>query len=94
VAGRKLAARLVQLGATPICKLGYGDDGSPNGGVFADLDIWLEEELFPVLMSSETLNKAELNNTTICGGEENVNEVEGVEYETKQTVKQIQVYLQ
>ncbi|KAL3823577.1 hypothetical protein ACHAXA_002918 [Cyclostephanos tholiformis] len=48
-AGRKLAARLVQLGAEPICKLGYGDDGSPNGGVFADLDVWLEEELFPVM---------------------------------------------
>jgi sulfite reductase alpha subunit-like flavoprotein len=29
--------------------LGYGDDGSPNGGVFADLDVWLEEELFPVM---------------------------------------------
>jgi sulfite reductase alpha subunit-like flavoprotein len=48
-AGRKLAARLVQLGAEPMCKLGYGDDGSPNGGVFADLDVWLEEELFPVM---------------------------------------------
>ena len=50
-AGRKLAARLVQLGAAPVCRLGYGDDGSPNGGVFADLDVWLEGELFPVLRS-------------------------------------------
>ncbi|KAL3772619.1 hypothetical protein ACHAW5_006517 [Stephanodiscus triporus] len=50
-AGRKLAARMVQLGAAPICRLGYGDDGSPNGGVFADLDVWLEEELFPALTS-------------------------------------------
>ena len=50
-AGRKLAARLVQLDASPICQLGYGDDGSPNGGVFADLDVWLEEQLFPVLGS-------------------------------------------
>jgi len=43
-AGRKLAARLVQLGAAPYCKVGYGDDGTPNGGVFRDLDSWLEEE--------------------------------------------------
>ena len=50
-AGRKLAARLAQLGAAPVCRLGYGDDGSPNGGVFADLDVWLEGELFPVLRS-------------------------------------------
>ncbi|EED94000.1 hypothetical protein THAPSDRAFT_268560 [Thalassiosira pseudonana CCMP1335] len=48
-AGRKLAARLVQLGGNPICCLGYGDDGSLNGGVFADLDVWLEGELFPAL---------------------------------------------
>ena len=41
-AGRKLAARLVQLGARPVCHVGYGDDGSLNGGVFADLDVWLE----------------------------------------------------
>jgi len=46
-AGRKLAARLVQLGATPFCGLGYGDDGTPNGGVFADLDVWLNSELLP-----------------------------------------------
>ena len=50
-AGRKLAARLAQLGAAPVCRLGYGDDGSPNGGVFADLDVWLEGELFPALRS-------------------------------------------
>lgn len=41
-AGRKLAARMVQLGAKPFCDLGYGDDGTPNGGVFNDLDVWLE----------------------------------------------------
>jgi sulfite reductase alpha subunit-like flavoprotein len=89
-AGRKLAARLVQLGATPICKLGYGDDGSLNGGVFADLDIWLEEELFPVLKSSEMpKNNVQLNTTTLSGGdEENGDEMEGEEYETKQKIKQ------
>lgn len=48
-AGRKVAARLNQLSAMPICTLGYGDDGSLNGGVFADLDVWLEEHLFPTL---------------------------------------------
>lgn len=48
-AGRKLAARMAQLGAQPLCNLGYGDDGSPNGGVFADLDVWLDEELIPIM---------------------------------------------
>lgn len=46
-AGRKLAARMVQLGATPFCSVGFGDDGTPNGGVFADLDVWLDAELLP-----------------------------------------------
>jgi sulfite reductase alpha subunit-like flavoprotein len=44
-AGRKLAVRLLQLGATLLCEPGYGDDGTPNGGVFADLDFWLQENL-------------------------------------------------
>jgi len=46
-AGRKLAARMVQLGGTPFCSVGFGDDGTPNGGVFADLDVWLDTELLP-----------------------------------------------
>jgi sulfite reductase alpha subunit-like flavoprotein len=54
-AGRKLAARLVQLGGNPICCLGYGDDGSLNGGVFADLDVWLEGELFPALKKKKMM---------------------------------------
>lgn len=48
-AGRKLAGRIVQLGAKPICAIGYGDDGTSDGGVFADLDIWLENTLLPLL---------------------------------------------
>mmetsp|Transcript_2971 Transcript_2971/g.4601 ORF Transcript_2971/g.4601 Transcript_2971/m.4601 type:complete len:732 (+) Transcript_2971:132-2327(+) len=48
-AGRKLAARLKQLGAVPLCNVGYGDDGTPNGGVFADLDIWVEQVLRPAI---------------------------------------------
>jgi sulfite reductase alpha subunit-like flavoprotein len=47
-AGRKLGARLLQLGAQPFCPVGYGDDGT-FGGVFHDLDIWLNESLFPKL---------------------------------------------
>jgi sulfite reductase alpha subunit-like flavoprotein len=47
-AGRKLATRLVQLGAEAKCVLGYGDDGS-EGGVLGDLDGWLVERLFGVL---------------------------------------------
>lgn len=48
-AGRKFAARCVQLGATPAAAVGYGDDGTPNGGVFADLDLWIDNTLLPVL---------------------------------------------
>lgn len=44
-AGRKLAARLVQLGATSVCALGYGDDGS-DCGVLGDLDVWLVATFF------------------------------------------------
>lgn len=54
-AGRKLAARLVQLGATPWCDVGYGDDGSPNGGVFGDLDLWLEETFLRILPKREEM---------------------------------------
>ena len=57
-AGRKLAARLVQLGAKPVCAIGYGDDGTPNGGVFADLDVWLEKTLLPVLQKKSKANNA------------------------------------
>lgn len=48
-AGRKVATRLVQLGASPSAAVGYGDDGTPNGGVFADLDLWIDDTLLPVL---------------------------------------------
>ncbi|KAL3784346.1 hypothetical protein HJC23_004109 [Cyclotella cryptica] len=47
-AGRKLAARLVQLGADPVCQLGYGDDGSA-GGVLGDLDGWLVDTFYRVV---------------------------------------------
>jgi len=36
-AGRKIAARLFQLGAKYFCGIGHGDEGTPNGGVFGDL---------------------------------------------------------
>lgn len=66
-AGRKVAARLHQLSAEPICPLGYGDDGSLNGGVFADLDVWLETHLFPTLQTmvkAENLIAVDMNITT------------------------------
>eukprot|EP00980_Cylindrotheca_fusiformis_P031606 scaffold26676_cov137-Cylindrotheca_fusiformis.AAC.4 len=46
-AGRKLAVRLLQLGMERYCEVGYGDDNTPNGGVFRDLDDWLEQHLLP-----------------------------------------------
>jgi sulfite reductase alpha subunit-like flavoprotein len=53
-AGRKLAVRLMQLGMTSACELGYGDDNTPNGGVFRDLDAWLEDKLLPILGGRST----------------------------------------
>lgn len=53
-AGRKLAARLVQLGAMPFCDVGYGDDGTPNGGVFYDLDGWTKDVLLPAMFGKES----------------------------------------
>ena len=58
-AGRKLAARLVQLGARPYCVVGYGDDGTPNGGVFADLDEWLTSELLPTFVDIRRAHAAD-----------------------------------
>jgi sulfite reductase alpha subunit-like flavoprotein len=48
-AGRKLAVRLMQLGMIRNCDVGYGDDNTPNGGVFRDLDDWLEQHLLTLL---------------------------------------------
>jgi sulfite reductase alpha subunit-like flavoprotein len=60
-AGRKLAARLVQLGAVPYCEMGYGDDGTPNGGVFYDLDVWVKNVLLPVLFGKEAVVREDDN---------------------------------
>ena len=57
-AGRKLAARLVQLGASPKCVLGYGDDGS-GAGVLGDLDVWLGESFFGCLDCDNNAETAE-----------------------------------
>ncbi|GKY96937.1 hypothetical protein MPSEU_000652700 [Mayamaea pseudoterrestris] len=54
-AGRKLAARLLQLGATLLCEPGYGDDCTPNGGVFCDLDDWIENCLTSDISASNSL---------------------------------------
>jgi len=50
-AGRKLGARLIQLGAGMGCSMGYGDDNTSNGGVFADLDDWISGELVPKVVT-------------------------------------------
>lgn len=49
--GRKLAVRLLQLGMTRYCEVGYGDDNTPNGGVFQDLDDWTMQHLLTKLTS-------------------------------------------
>jgi len=58
-AGRKLGARLLQLGAQPLCEVGYGDDGTPNGGVFYDLDVWLQESLLPAFHKREVVRPSQ-----------------------------------
>ena len=63
-AGRKLAARLVQLGASPMCVLGYGDDGS-GAGVLGDLDVWLGESFFGVVDSLDLGTDASSRSSSI-----------------------------
>ena len=58
-AGRKLAVRLLQLGMSRCCDVGYGDDNTPNGGVFRDLDDWLEQQLMPLLEHADSRNNAD-----------------------------------
>merc|ERR1712238_539220 len=61
-AGRKLAVRLLQLGMTSSCEVGYGDDNTPNGGEFRDLDEWLDQKLLRLPSFGE--RKINLNNDT------------------------------
>ena len=56
-AGRKLAVRLLQLGMPSFCDVGYGDDNTPNGGVFRDLDDWLDNVLFPKILEFPSMVK-------------------------------------
>lgn len=44
-AGRKLAVRLLQLGATKFCPVGYGDEQT----LFDDLDEWFSQSLWPAM---------------------------------------------
>jgi hypothetical protein len=48
-AARKVAARLEQLGATPLCERGLGDEQAEPGGLEAGFHAWLEGELWPTL---------------------------------------------
>eukprot|EP00536_Pseudo-nitzschia_multiseries_P010853 jgi/Psemu1/204414/e_gw1.348.61.1 len=61
-AGRKLGVRLLRLGSKALCEVGYGDDNTPGGGVFRDLDEWLEQKLVPGVASS-SLDRARLPST-------------------------------
>jgi sulfite reductase alpha subunit-like flavoprotein len=58
VAGRKLMIRLRQLGAQLLVNPGYGDDSNATtgGGIFTDLDIWLQSALLPQLFPSNVAN--------------------------------------
>ena len=52
-AARKFAVRSLQLGAVQLagCAVAYGDDGTPGGGCFADLDHWIEQQVQPALQA-------------------------------------------
>lgn len=67
-AGRKFAARIMQLGARNLCDVGYGDDGTSNGGVFSDLDQWLDGVLLPRLCTTgiieEKIDSSSMNMDT------------------------------
>lgn len=41
------------MGAQVFCNIGYGDDGTPNGGVFNDLDQWIENDFLPCILSGQ-----------------------------------------
>ena len=64
-AGRKLIIRLRQLGATLLVDPGYGDDNTPNGGVFIDLDQWLYTSLLPRLFPTTAAISVDKNNTAL-----------------------------
>lgn len=50
------------MGAQVFCNIGYGDDGTPNGGVFHDLDVWIEQDLIPSIITSNGHSKETSNN--------------------------------
>ena len=52
----------MQLGATLLGEPGYGDDSTAGGGVFADLDQWIQTQLLPSLKSKD---EKDFNNTAI-----------------------------
>jgi sulfite reductase alpha subunit-like flavoprotein len=54
-AARKVAIRFLQLGATLVPNaqsIGYGDDGTPGGGVWVDLDDWVTHQLQPQFLAT------------------------------------------
>jgi sulfite reductase alpha subunit-like flavoprotein len=51
---------MLQLGAHLLCEPGYGDDGTPQGGVFADLDVWLEQVLLVQFATTNPTSQQEM----------------------------------
>jgi len=64
-AGRKFAARIMQLGASVMCDVGYGDEGTSNGGVFSDLDQWLDGVLLPRLCSKGIIENNKIDSSSL-----------------------------
>ena len=65
-AGRKLAVRFLQLGAKLLGEPGYGDDGTPGGGVLADLDVWITQQLEPQMIQSGWWDAAQADSPTLA----------------------------
>lgn len=86
-AARKVAARLPQLGAVPLCERGLGDEQSEPGGLDQDYDAWVKNQLFPSLdklrNGSDDCPRQLLSKGRGGGGEEEEEEEEG----TKKTNK-------
>jgi len=86
VVGRKLRNRLLQLGAVEIATTGLTDDQSEHG-MEADLDYWLDKELWPKLLAlyplpagfvvdtSPKLKPPTVSNITLCGNDMQVRSI-------------------
>lgn len=61
-AARKVAARLPQLGAVPLCERGLGDEQREPGGLDAGFDAWTAASVWPALAAA----RADIERSAAC----------------------------